>query len=243
MDQEYAPGLAPDSYIPRDPLPPSRSHGYPEDPRGPDPGYMPPQQHAQSAPPRYDSPMPGYAPPLAQEPHQPVYGSGAAPMQGYTSTAPPAERQPYYPQQQQQGPARQVPVQQQPQYADPPQYAREPAYSSAPGGYGPAQGGYMDTPPAQGPRGGYSQNGPVSAPRHRSNEYDPGYSGRDQGYPSQSRPLSNPPISHGGMSHDAHAPRGAPRGAQAWAPSPRETSYGGTPHGSGMFWPLQLSCC
>ena len=231
MDSGYAPGLAPDSYNPRDAPPPSKSHGYPEDSRGMDPGYVPPQQHPQSAPPRYDSPMPAYAPPLAQEPHQPVYGSGAAPMQGYTSNAPPADRQPYYPRQQQQGPARQAPVQQQPQYADPPQqYSREPAYSSAPGGYGSAQVGYLDTPPAPGPRGGYSQNAPVSAPRHRSND-DPGYPGpgRNQGFPSQSRALSNAPVSH-----DVHAPRGAPRGTQAWAPSPRETSYGGTPHGSGM---------
>lgn len=236
VEQEYAPGLAPDGYLPRDAPPLNRSHAYPEEPRGGDPSYLPPQQHAQSAPPRYDSPMPGYAPPLGPDSHQPVYGSGAAaPMQGYASTAPQVERQPYYPPQQQghqQGP----PLQQQP-YADAPAYGREPAYSSAPSGYAGPQGGYLDNPPAMPPRGGYSQNAPVSIPRHRSDDYDPGYSGsgRSQGYASQGRPLSNAPGGHGGVSHDAGGARGPPRGGtQAWAPSPRETSYGGTPHGSGI---------
>lgn len=249
-EQEYAPGLAPDAYLPRDAPPLSRSHTYHEEPRGGDPSYMPPQ-HAQSAPPRYDSPMPGYAPPLAQEPHQPVYGSGAAPMQGYTSTAPaPIERQPYYPPQQQ--PHQQGgPSQQQQQYADGSGYGREPAYSSAPCGYAAPQGGYMDNPPALTPRGGYSQTAPVSVPRHRSDEYDPGYSGRSQGYGAQGRPLSTAPVSHGGVSHDAGRPRAAPRGgSQAWAPSPREAAYVGAPHVSGMLWlsfppiaPFSQHCC
>lgn len=233
MEQEYAPGLAPDGYLPRDAPPPNRSHAYPDEPRGGHPGYLPNQQHAQSAPPRYDSPMPGYAPPLGPDSHQPVYGSGAAaPMQGYTSTAPPVEQQPYYPPQQQ-GHQQAAPVQQ--PYGDAPAYSREPAYSSAPSGYAGPQGGYMDTPPAAA-QGGYSQNAPVSVPRHRSDDYAPGYSGsgRSQGYASQGRPLSNAPVNHGGVGHEANGPRGAPRGTnQAWAPSPRET-YGGTPHGSGM---------
>ena len=237
MEEDYAPGLAPAGYLPRDDPPPNRSHAYPVEPRGCDPSYLPPQQHAQSAPPRYDSPMPAYAPPLGPDSHQPVYGSGAAaPMQGYTSTAPPVERQPYYPPQQQ-GHQQGAPVQQQP-YGDAPAYGREPPYSSAPSGYAGPQGGYMDTPPAAAPRGGYPQNAPVSVPRHRSDDYDPGYSGsgRSQGYASQGRPLANPPVNHGGVGHEASGPRGAPRGGnQAWAPSPRETSYGSTPDGSGTL--------
>lgn len=202
---------------------------------------MPPQQHAQSAPARYDSPMPGYAPPLAQEPHQPVYGSGAAPMQGYTSTAPaPVERQPYYPPQQQ--PHQQgVPAQQQ-QYADAPGYGREPAYSSGPSGYAAPQGGFVDTPSASATRGGYSQPAPVSAPRHRSDEYAPAYSGRSQGYASQGRALSTAPVNHGGVGHDAGGVRAPPRGgSQAWAPSPREAAYVGAPHGSGMLQSLDCT--
>lgn len=200
---------------------------------------MQPQQHVQSGPPRYDSPVGGYAPPVVQDPHQPVYGSGPVAPQGYTtSAAPPVDRQPYYPQQQQ--PVRQAPVQQQ-QYADAPQYGREPAYSSGAASYaGGQQGGYMDTPPAQAPRGGYAQNLPVSAQRHRGEEYDPAYpgSGRAQGYAAQARPSPNAPLNHGGVSHDTHTPRGGVRGggpSQQWAPSPREPSYGGAPHGgSGM---------
>ncbi|KAL3155779.1 hypothetical protein ABBQ32_012794 [Trebouxia sp. C0010 RCD-2024] len=235
-EQDYAPGLAPDAYLPRDAPPLSRPHTYREEPRGDDPSYMPPQHVTQSAPPTYDSPMPGYAGPLAQEPHQPVYGSGAAPMQGYTSTAPaPVDRQPYYPPQQQphqQGP----PAQQQQQYTDGPGYGREPAYSSAPSGYAAPQGGYIDNPPASIPRGGYSQTAPVSVPRHRSDEYDPGYSGRSQGYAAQGRPLATAPVSHGGLSHDAGGPRAPSRGGnQAWAPSPREAAYVGAPQGSGSF--------
>lgn len=250
-EQDYAPGLAPDAYLPRDAPPLSRPHTYREEPRGDDPSYMPPQHVTQSAPPTYDSPMPGYAGPLAQEPHQPVYGSGAAPMQGYTSTAPaPVDRQPYYPPQQQphqQGP----PAQQQQQYTDGPGYGREPAYSSAPSGYAAPQGGYIDNPPASIPRGGYSQTAPVSVPRHRSDEYDPGYSGRSQGYAAQGRPLATAPVSHGGLSHDAGGPRAPSRGGnQAWAPSPREAAYVGAPQGSGMLWlspppfkPFSQHCC
>jgi len=235
VDQEYAPGLAPDGYIPRDAPPLSRSHGYSEDPRGPDSAYMPPQ-HVQSVPPRYDSPMGGYAPPVAQDPHQPVYGSGPVAPQGYTTAAaPPVERQPYYPQQQQ--PARQAPVQ---QYAEPsPQYAREPAYSAGPGTFaGGSQGGYIDGPPVQATRGGYAQSAPAPAPRHRGEEYDPAYPGpsRAQGYSGQARPSPNAPIAHGGVSHEGHVPRGGPRGggpSQQWAPSPREQSYSAAPHASG----------
>ena len=96
----------------------------------------------------------------------------------------------------------------------------------------------MDAPPAQVPRGGYTQNAPLSASHHRSEEYDPAYPGssRAHSYSAQTRPAPNAPVSHGGVSHDAHASRGGVRGgapSQQWAPSPREPSYGGTPHGSG----------
>ena len=238
--QDYAPGLATDGFPdPRDAPPLSRSHGYSEDPRGPDSAYMPPQ-HVQSVPPRYNSPMGGYAPPVVQDHHQPVYGSGPVAPQGYTTAAAaPVERQPYYPQQQQ--PTRQAPVQQ--QYAEPsPQYAREPVYSAGPGTFaGGSQGGYIDGPPVQATRGGYAQSAPAPAPRHRGEEYDPAYPGpsRAQGYSGQVRPSPNAPIVHGGVSHghEGHVPRGGPRGgapSQQWAPSPREQSYSAAPHGSGI---------
>ncbi|KAA6417575.1 MAG: hypothetical protein FRX49_12450, partial [Trebouxia sp. A1-2] len=237
MDQVYAHGPATDGYNLRDAPPLSRSHGYSEDPRGPDSAYTPPQ-HVQTVPPRYDSPMGGYAPPVAQDPHQPVYGSGPVAPQGYTTAAPQVERQPYYPQQQQ--PTRQAPAQQ--QYAEPsPQYAREPVYSAGPGTFaGGSQGGYIDGPPVQAARGGYAQNATATAPRHRGEEYDPAYLGpsRAQGYSGQVRPSLNAPIVRGGVSHEAHVPRGGPRGSapsQQWAPSPREQSYSAAPHGSGNF--------
>lgn len=232
-EQEYAPGLAPDGYMPRDAPAASRSHSYPEDQ-----AYLPPQQHVQSVPPRYDSPMGGYAPPVAQDPHQPVYGSGPVAAQGYTTAAPSVDRQPYYPPQQR--PARQAPVQHQ-QYSNAPQYTKDPIYSSGPAPFaGGSQLDYMDAPPAQVPRGGYTQNAPLSASHHRSEEYDPAYPGssRAHSYSAQTRPAPNAPVSHGGVSHDAHASRGGVRGgapSQQWAPSPREPSYGGTPHGSGDF--------
>lgn len=237
MDQDYAPGPAADGYPPREGPPLARSYGYHEEPRGPDTSYMPPQQHIQTGPPRYDSPVGGYAPLVAQDPHQPVYGSGPVAPQGYTSAAaPPVDRQPYYPQQQH--PVRQAPVQQ--QYADPPQYTQEPAYSAGSGPFvGGPQGGYSDRAPVQAPRGGYAQSAPMAVPHHRGEEYDPAYPGpsRAQAYSTQPRQSQSVPVSHGGVSHDGHAPRGGARGggpAQQWAPSPREQSYGGPTHGSGI---------